>query len=195
MKTRVTEEFRISQLKTAEENLDHYIEYIKQGKTSLLRPLSVLMRALICKGRTLSPLFVDLANEKGYGIEFYSDDINYDFMDMLQDVLFSTTSFSFYIDKPADEPQLKKYILDTWLDTHIVCSAKEKITGNDLIRLTAEKFGDGHYDLTLTDRELTLTQISFGYGELDIKSHDAIVFQVSEIIHYHIKKFLSTYYS
>jgi len=185
-------EYRLSQIKDALEIIDNSLENIKFGKLSFFNVLGSQLRGLVVKGnnRQFNPLFLYLALETGYPIEFYTSDIE-NFPEELPVPDFNTTATFFSIDMPTGI-KIRKFHLNDWLDKKVLRSLGKVYTGNDFIRMYSEKHGGAHYDPQLTQKELFLKFIQIGSNVGLLTSDDKIIYEFSMILKIHMNRFIKT---
>lgn len=107
------------------------------------------LRALLTTFRSNNPLLLDLAKEHDFALDFYS--ITLDFLDNEEIAqILGPTRIQWTGDSirstPEGPPFHHKVSMQDWLASTQVVVRGTKFTGEDLIRMVAEKEGGAHYD-------------------------------------------------
>jgi hypothetical protein len=121
------------------------------GEEAYFLPVVGQLRALLVSGRQ-TPLLVDLAGELGFALEFYSIPLdaldNEEMAAILGPTRIQWTGDS--LGSHAEAPLLsQKVTMEAWLASTQVVVGQQKISGEQLLKMVANKLGGSHYDPTM----------------------------------------------
>jgi len=121
------------------------------GEEAHFLPVVGQLRALlVASGQT--PLLLDLARELGFPLEFYSIPLDALDNDEMAAIL-GPSRIQWTGDSlgPHAEPPLlsQKVTMEAWLASTQVVVGQQKISGEELLRMVANKLGGAHYDPTM----------------------------------------------
>lgn len=123
---------------------------LTEHEFALFLPVTGQLRSLLVETNTNHPLLLELADELDVTLEFYS--IPLDFLE-LQAPILGPKSIQWTGDSiramPEGPPFNQKVTIDEWLASTQVIAYGKRITGKQLIRLSANKSGGSHFDPTM----------------------------------------------
>lgn len=135
------------------------------GEQAHFLPVVGQLRALLVSGGRQKPLLVDLARELGFALEFYSIPLdvldNEKWAEILGPSRIQWTGDSL---GPHAEPPLlsEKVTMQAWLASTQVVVGEEKISGEELLKMVANKLGGAHYDPTMPAKLAAQAPFSLG---------------------------------
>jgi len=124
---------------------------LQTGEQAHFLPVVGQLRALlVASGQT--PLLLDLARELGFPLEFYSIPLGALDNDEMAAIL-GPSRIQWTGDSlgPHPDPPLlsQKVTIEAWLASTQVVVGQQKISGEELLRMVANKLGGAHYDPTM----------------------------------------------
>lgn len=169
------------------------LESYKSGDKKQIKPISAQLRALICFGsRSLNPLLINLAEEKGINLECYGPPSLDEELSLLKNPVLIVTPGRLIATEW--KPGLTKYTFKEWLDTPIFFLSKElgTYTPNEVIRAAAEKLGGVHYDeeIPLKIKNLQGMVWHTKNGTVKYDEIERLLIQTAEIVVYFGNKVL-----
>lgn len=134
------------------------------GEEAHFLPVVGQLRSLLASGRQ-TPLLLDLSQELDFPLEFYS--IPLDFLDN-EDIagILGPDRVQWTGDSlsPEAEPPLIRYkvIMKEWLASTQVAVGQEKLSGEELLKMVANKLGGSHYDPKLPQQLAIIAAFRLG---------------------------------
>ncbi len=162
MNVRKSQRQRLEELRKALMVIEHGLRAaVEAGEEAHLVPVVGQLRALLVSTRQ-TPLLLDLARQLDFPLEFYS--IPLDFLDdeeiakILGPTKIQWTGDS--LSPQAVPPMiLQKVAMEDWLASTQVVVGQQKISGEELLKMVANKLGGAHYDTTLPPQLATIVAI------------------------------------
>ena len=165
MNARKSQRQRLEELRQALLVIEHGLQTaFETGEEAHFLPVVGQLRSLLASGKQ-TPLLLDLAQELGFPLEFYS--IPLDFLDNeeLAEILGPTriqwTGDSLSAE-PVPPPIKQKVTMKAWLASTQVVVGRKKISGERLLKMVANKLGGSHYDPTLPPQLAAIVPFKIG---------------------------------
>ena len=120
------------------------------GEAAHFLPVLGQLRSLLASGNQ-TPLLLDLAQKLGFPLEFYSTPLdsldNAEIAEILGPARIQWTGDS--LSPKAEPPFSQKVTMKDWLASTQAVVGERKISGEQLLKMVANKLGASHYDPTL----------------------------------------------
>jgi hypothetical protein len=120
------------------------------GEAAHFLPVVGQLRALLASGKQ-TPLLLNLAQERDFPLQFYSMPLdsldNAEMAEILGPTRIQWTGDSLSL--KAEPPFIQRVTMKEWLDSTQAVVAERKISGEQLLKMVANKLGGSHYDPTL----------------------------------------------
>ncbi len=165
MNARKSQRQRLEELRQALLVIEHGLQTaFETGEEAHFLPVVGQLRSLLASGKQ-TPLLLDLAQELGFPLEFYS--IPLDFLDNeeLAEILGPTriqwTGDSLSAE-PVPPPIKQKVTMKARLASTQVVVGRKKISGERLLKMVANKLGGSHYDPTLPPQLAAIVPFKIG---------------------------------
>ncbi len=135
------------------------------GEQAHFLPVVGQLRALLVSGGRQKPLLLDLARELGFPLEFYSIPLdvldNEEMAEILGPSRIQWTGDS--LGPHAEPPVLtRKVTMKDWLASTQAVVGQDKIPGEELLKMVANKLGGAHYDPAMLPELAAMVPFSLG---------------------------------
>lgn len=147
-----TQRQRLEELRQALVIIESGLQAARQtGEEAHFLPVIGQLRSLLASGQQ-TPLLLDLAQELGFPLEFYSMPL--DFLDNEETAaILSPTRIQWSGDSLSAEPVppviRQRVTMKAWLASTQSVVGQDKISGERLLKMVANKLGGAHYDTAL----------------------------------------------
>ncbi len=173
--------------------LKDYLKKIDEEDWKYVNAISGQLRALIGTGsRSLNPLLINLAEEKSVDLECYAFSYQRELEqmpDLTNSMVLGFTPTPVVVLKPVNRPTFRKKKFNKWIEEPILKLGDHLYTGNEIIRMVAEKEGGAHYDDALPEKLIKAKEkvyhksgTEFNHVQAIIVSIAMYVVEVSEIV-------------
>jgi hypothetical protein len=168
--------------------LNNATSQVNDGNFQYFKVISAQLRGLIGMGsRSLNPLLLNLAEEKGIKLECYaySTTMPKGLEYLEQNIVLAMNPSLLISVTPVSRPSIKKWEFKKWLETPILVLFSERYTPNEIIRLVAEKEGGAHYDDTLPEKLLKIKGLVHHTNSGEYNETDRLLYQTAvAVVHY-----------
>lgn len=175
---------REDELEGALDLLSDAIIKVQNGNHNYLKILAGQLRALLCfKTGVLSPLLLDLADEKDVPLECYARTFRH-----MIEVLGGTKNMQLAVNpgrivsiEKIDTPTARKYLFKNWLGEPVMVLAEESYTPTEIIRMVAEKQGGISYSDYLPEKLIEGKKLIWTKSGREYDQIENILMQTAEV--------------
>lgn len=188
-----TLEQREKELNAAVSLLSDAISQVENGNSQYYKILAGQLRALVATGsRTLNPLLLNLAEEKGITLICYAYSTVIKGLESLDEkhLVLAINPDILISHRPVSRPSIKRYEFKKWLNMPFLVLNSEKYTPNEIIRVVAEKEGGSHYDDALPEKLIRAKDVVHYKGEVKYTEPERLLYQTAAVVVHYGKQLL-----
>lgn len=166
--------------------IEDAVRKVQDGDRNYFKIIAGQLRALICfNRRSLSPLLLNIAEEKGIKLECFGYSVSSEMPSLMEGLVLAIHPGTVVSPTDPNIPGMLRYEFKKWLNQTYLVKEEYHYSPNEIIRTVAEKEGGVHYDEMLPEKLLKIKEIIYQKSGNQYIETEKLLFQTALIVlHY-----------